>query len=320
VNDDAVENLLALGASQAQAVAALRRCGGSVERAASELLSLTAQRKVAQKERNTQGKYGQTTSGAFVDPDLVQQLVDMGVEETIAIEALKEMNNDLSAALNVVQAKRARAETTIEQEPLDDMSVAMLLSMDYEQCAAEAALRSAGGDVEQAIAILASGAAQESNQNDTTTSTESVTWQYEAKANEWTQFDSTATHAIEAAYTAWKGGTAGIATVEIPFGDSSLTVNVADMTYAGDVQAGTSRCLRRVFTTEKSVTAESSTNAGIAAEAGDAAAKAEAMHEARAVIERELGSCLRRGDMEDDMAGAALEEEEMLLQQYLSCI
>eukprot|EP00927_Polykrikos_kofoidii_P043827 TRINITY_DN37922_c0_g1_i1.p1 TRINITY_DN37922_c0_g1~~TRINITY_DN37922_c0_g1_i1.p1 ORF type:complete len:720 (-),score=166.96 TRINITY_DN37922_c0_g1_i1:166-2325(-) len=39
---------------------------------------------------------------------------------------------------------------------------------------------------------------------------------------------------------------------------------------------------------------------------------------AREVVERELGRCLRRGDLDDEVAGATLEDEETLLQQHLS--
>mmetsp|Transcript_3808 Transcript_3808/g.4773 ORF Transcript_3808/g.4773 Transcript_3808/m.4773 type:complete len:86 (-) Transcript_3808:171-428(-) len=68
-----------------------------------------------------------------------------------------------------------------------------------------------------------------------------------------------------------------------------------------------------------------------AREAADAAEKAEVEHaakrakkrmmaEAKELVERELGNCLRRAGLEDDLAGASLLEEETLLQQHLSCL
>ncbi|CAE7291451.1 Nub1, partial [Symbiodinium sp. CCMP2456] len=39
---------------------------------------------------------------------------------------------------------------------------------------------------------------------------------------------------------------------------------------------------------------------------------------ARALVERELGQCLTRADTEDDVAGAPLVEEQVLLQRYVS--
>merc|ERR1711994_1082551 len=40
-----------------------------------------------------------------------------------------------------------------------------------------------------------------------------------------------------------------------------------------------------------------------------------AYEEAREVIERELGGSLRRNDLDDELAGTTLEEEELLLKQ-----
>ncbi|CAE7291468.1 NUB1, partial [Symbiodinium sp. CCMP2456] len=151
VDETAVESLLTLGATRLQCVAALRRCEGSADRAADDLLAAASQRKAAKQERRAQREYGLTNAGVFVDPDSVRQIVSMGIDEAAAINALKQSNNDVMGALEEIQRKRARQEVLV-----DDLALASLLSMGFEQSAAEAALREVGGqDVEAACAKLA---------------------------------------------------------------------------------------------------------------------------------------------------------------------
>jgi len=230
VDEGAIETLqLGLGATRLQAVAALRRCEGSADRAADDLLAAASHRKAAQKERRAQRQFGQTVDGSFVDPDAVRQLLSMGVEAQAAVEALKTTNNDVMAALDSLQRKRARQ----DEAAVDELALATLLSMGFEQAAAQAALQSVGGqDVEAAAAKLAAPPEEEATPEDP-----------EAAAKKERE----------------------------------------------------------------------------AAAAARAAAEKEAADDAaRELVERELGQCLKRGDIEDEFAGAALVEEQTLLQRYLS--
>jgi len=253
VDETAIASLLSLGATRLQAVAALRRCEGSADRAADDILAASSQRKVAKQERRAQRQYGLTNSGVFVDPDAVRQMVSMGIDEAAALNALKQSNNDVMGALEEIQRKRHKQEV-----PVDDLALASLLSMGFEQSAAEAALREVGGeDVEAACAKLASAPA--------------------------------------------------------PAGAEASKVEEADMANAPAQTEGA--------TDERGVKAAAALLAvtAVAAAAGRVAAGEDAAYEAaRELVERELGQCLTRADTEDEVAGAPLVEEQVLLQRYVS--
>ncbi|CAE7642264.1 Nub1 [Symbiodinium sp. CCMP2592] len=255
VDETAVASLLSLGATRLQAVAALRRCEGSADRAADDILAASSQRKVAKQERRAQREYGLTNSGVFVDPDAVRQMVSMGIDETAALNALKQSNNDVMGALEEIQRKRLKQEVTV-----DDLALASLLSMGFEQSAAEAALREVGGeDVEAACAKLAAAPA--------------------------------------------------------PAGAETSKVDEANMANAPAQTEGA--------TDDRAVKAAAAllgiAAVAAAAKAGQVAAGKDAAYEAaRELVERELGQCLTRADTEDEVAGAPLVEEQVLLQRYVS--
>lgn len=212
VNEDAVNNLMLLGGTRAQATAALRRCEGDPNKAAEQLLASVAKRHAERRERATQRKFGQKTDGSFVDPDLVKQMVGMGLEDT---------------------------------GPLNELAIATLLSMGFEQAAVEGALRTHGGVEEALLALTA-------------------------------QVGTTACSPEIASENVAEGGSA----------------------------------------------AESSSNSSEAAAEPppevERPAKRLALDRARAIVERELGQCLRRDDADDEFSGATMEKEEVLLQEYLS--
>lgn len=255
VDNGAVDALLALGATRQQAVAALRRCGGHADNAGAELLAAAPRREAAQRERNEQRRLGQTQDGSFVDPDLVQQLTGMGLDRKAAVEALKKTNNDLAAALDAAQAEQQKA---AGDAPVDELALAQLISMGFDQEKSEAALRAVGsGGVEAAILKLTSMEVEEA--------------------------PSAAAEADKE-----EGGTGGKRSAE------------AD----ADAEAATRRKL-----------AQEEADRDVAKRKAE---QEQALDEAREVVERELGRCLRRGDLEDDIAGAWLEDEEALVQQHLS--
>jgi len=181
----------------------------------------------------------------------------MGIEETAAVKALQKCNNDVGLALDEVQRKRAKHDAdrqdASQATPLDDLAVATLLSMGFEQGLAEAALRDAGGDVEAAMLRLTTGASAPK--------------------------DESSKEVAEAA--------------------------AASQAAESDEDA-----------TRKKAEAEKAARKKAAIDAEKARQKA-VLDAARDLIERELGNCLRRADLEDDVAGATLEEEESLLQKYL---
>lgn len=254
VDAAAVDSLMTLGATRAQAVAALRRNGGSPDRAGADLLAAAPQREAATREREEQRKLGQTADGSYLDLRKVSQLTSMGIQKELAIAALKQANNDLDAALDAVQTQPASALLADErkakkQKPssktatagatsaqVDDLALATLLSMGFDPEGSQEALLAHNNNVEEAVA--------------------SLTTQQAA-----------------------------------PFPSADAESSSSDS--EGDEPP----------------------------KADDAsAARSAALDAAREVIERELGSCLRGRDLDDNTAGASFEQEEALLQEHLSCL
>lgn len=286
VNEDAIGNLLALGATRMQAVAALRRCGGSPDNAATELLSGAAQREAARKERDAQRKFGNTAGGDFVDPSCVMQLTGMGFEEKLAVAALKQTNNDLSAALDAVQTQprdvllgggKKPSNSPVVETPVDELSLATLMSMGFEQKAVEKALRTAAGNEEEALVALTAEQAC-------------------SKPSSVENLEATPEQSVPVPAPT----TADTSTAE-----SEQADNAANEAHAAAHAEAHARAVAEA-------------QAAAEAKAAEETAKRRRLDAARDVIERELGRCLRRGDVDDEVAGTTLEEEEALLQQYLS--
>lgn len=219
VNEASVSELMMLGTTRLQAVAALRRSGGVADRAAEQLMNALPQQKVSRQKREAQLALGQTADGSFVSQQCLEELIQMGATKQDALKALKQSNNDVERALRLLQ----------QEQTVDEVALAKLLSMGFEQEAAEAALR-VNSDVDAVMALPHDAAACSNSQ--------------------------------------------ALAKV-----DEALSPGTAVQQRTRD---------------------------------------SESLDAAREIVERELGRCLRRTDLDDDVAGATLEEEEALVQQYLS--
>mmetsp|Transcript_102556 Transcript_102556/g.290040 ORF Transcript_102556/g.290040 Transcript_102556/m.290040 type:complete len:632 (+) Transcript_102556:57-1952(+) len=255
VDDVAVTSLLLMGATRTQAVAALRRAEGNADRAAADWMDGEKQRSAAKKERDEQRHLGHTADGAYVDATRVGQLTSMGIDRKLAIEALRQANNDLEAALEAVQTQPAevllRKRHKTEEAPappVDEIALASMLSMGFDRTSAEEALRASSGDLEEAIGLASTGV----------------------------------TAAPDAA-------------TDVPA--------AAPHTSAAPASAASSAAVGSDAASEADAKEE---------ERGRAAA----YEEARELIEHELGGALRRTDLDEEVAGASLDEEELLLQQF----
>lgn len=349
VDEETVSTLLTMGASRAQAVAALRRCGGSPDRAAEDFLAAARHRQVARGERDAQRKLGQTVDGSYVDPDLVAQLEGMGIERDAAVAGLKKSNNDVAKALDVIQTQRREQDAASQQQqpPVDDLALASVLSLlgsDFPTQKAEAALRASGGDVEAAILMLTSGesvddgAQNEGSPAPGATSTPSASrdeavvaaapeggrpgaateaglkavWQFEQAADEWQNYPAEAAGVVEAAFQRWRRSDADPAlasssVVDVESGNWKYRVDLGAMRQVNIQNPNrTSRRVRRRLENPRDAAASE--------------AQAELEERARQVVERELGRCLRRDDLEDDIAGASLVDETFLVQKHLSSL
>jgi hypothetical protein len=271
VHEDDISNLLTLGASRLQAIAALRRSGGNADAAAEALLAGATQKGQQRVDREAARKFGKTADGSFVEPQCVAQLLSMGVEEKLAVAALKKAKNDVPSALDILQSepadvllgnKKPRVEPN-QQMPVDDLALATVVSMGFDAAVAEKALRASGGNVEDALMALT--------------------------------MDNTQTSAAPAT-------TDGTEYSELP----AASVEEEPAAESPGVTSGEAPELPAAATEGGNMTA--------------AEQKKQVLDHAREVVEQALGQCLRKSDLDDEVAGAELEMEEALLQQHLSSL
>ena len=159
VNPAAAATLVAMGATQRQAVAALRRAEGVPDKAAAMWLEDSQQKRAAGKRRAQQQKYGTTADGSFVEIETLDQLASMGFGKQLVVAALKQCNNDMEKTLvalstqsaeSLLGPSKARALRGADVR-VDDVALASLLSMGFERGTAEAALKACDNDVERAV-------------------------------------------------------------------------------------------------------------------------------------------------------------------------
>jgi len=301
VDEGAIEALmLNLGASRVQAIAALRRCGGSPDKAADALLSGATEREAAKRRREKQRKLGQCADGAFVDPERLTQMTNMGIEKELALAALKHANNDVSSALDAVQtqprdvllnrgskAKKAKTDESSQKAAVDEIALVSLMSMGFEKEQAENALRNTGDNVEEALMYITSSA--------------SSCMQEASKAASIQEEDGEHDDLAEALKL-------------------SVELSTNQESAAGDAEQEKNKAEQEEAERALAVETQAELDAKRKAEEERAAEEKAALDAAREVVERELGQCLKREDMDDELAGASLEDEEILVQQHLSSL
>lgn len=168
IDQESLGSLLLLGATRQQAVAAMRRCGGSVDRAADALLAAAPRREAEAREREAQRKLGHTADGSLLDVHMLEHLTGMGFDRKLASAALKQSNNDVAGALEALQTQSSEAllgKHAPKAEAVDEMALATLLSLGFEEKQVEKALRAVNNNVEEAImALTAQQAAAEAGE------------------------------------------------------------------------------------------------------------------------------------------------------------
>lgn len=283
--------------------------------------------------REAARKFGKTVDGSFVDPERVAQLSSMGIEEALAVAALRKSNNDLSGALDVYQAepadallggqKKPRLEPS-QDAPVDELALATLVSMSFDEAAAERALRTAGGNIDDALMALTMEQAQSPaiSQSCPAVDCTKVPAASDTKMPTSDAPEAPATPLAEtAAAPLAEAADAPAATPE----KVELQCSRAGCTRAPwNGQPGEACCrtcpasqgdkhgkdCERKFRLRK----KTSTTAT------EAEQKQRVLDQARDVVEHALGMCLRKSDIDDEAAGTELEEEEALLQQHLSSL
>ena len=108
INDMDLVKLESMGFTHKESRRALRFCSGNIDLAINHIYSKRDEAERKRKaeikraaDRRLQKKYGATKSGKFVDLTLLDQLLGMGVEKEIAIEALRQTDNAGEDTLNL---------------------------------------------------------------------------------------------------------------------------------------------------------------------------------------------------------------------------
>ena len=109
VADDALAEVVALGFTGKEARLALRAEAGNVANAVRHAQRAREERRRVAEEERTKAKkrreYGRTASGEWVNQGCVSTLVRMGFPEMYAVAALRQTDNDINAAVDVIQNK-----------------------------------------------------------------------------------------------------------------------------------------------------------------------------------------------------------------------
>mmetsp|Transcript_26527 Transcript_26527/g.87966 ORF Transcript_26527/g.87966 Transcript_26527/m.87966 type:complete len:672 (-) Transcript_26527:110-2125(-) len=303
VDVTALEGLLVLGASRVQAVAALRRCGGDVEQAAAALLAAAPRRELARMERTAQRKFGTTLDGSYVDSALVSQLTGMGFDEKAAVKALKRSNNDVGVALDLVQ------KSADSNAPVDELALCSLISLGFDQGRAERALREAGpGGFEQAHAKLTAEPALVEGARMCDKGHELIAYTRPADKSGSNICDECGREEILPPEEIRRCAVC----------DFDLCLQCYELRGTGSSKRPADQPAPEDGKTRRKIDKDADAAAAAARETAEAQERAR--EEAREVVWRELGRCLRRGDIEDEVAGVELHEEDALLQQHLSSL
>eukprot|EP00094_Tigriopus_californicus_P006775 TCALIF_06526-PA protein Name:"Similar to NUB1 NEDD8 ultimate buster 1 (Homo sapiens)" AED:0.17 eAED:0.17 QI:0/0.66/0.57/0.85/0.83/0.71/7/149/781 len=107
VSEDALSEVVALGYSEKEARLALRATKGNLAEAVTLAQNQREERRRVKEEeverKRKRQKFGKTQDGRFVNIGFVQTMVNMGIGEDFAVEALRQTNNSIEEAIAAVQ-------------------------------------------------------------------------------------------------------------------------------------------------------------------------------------------------------------------------
>eukprot|EP01084_Bolivina_argentea_P026908 50028_1 len=170
INDLDLVKLQSMGFHHLEARRGLRFSSGNVEQAINYIYNKRQDKEKKEREerkrleeRAIQRKYGHTQNGQFIDLNVMKQLMQMGVEEEIVIEALRQCNNHHQQTLNLCldpQQKEILSQTLFARHLNDKYlykieQILSVLGADHvTESRVRAALFLSYKDVEEAIRIL----------------------------------------------------------------------------------------------------------------------------------------------------------------------
>lgn len=162
VDDEKLSEVMALGYSALEARLGLRSGRGNVELAVNYILNKRKEKediykkeKEERQKRKEARKYGKTANGELLNVDYLQTLVAMGYSQDAAVRALRQANNNMSLAVQIIQDHPElltfAGPSTEESLNISDELVAQVASCGFDYAVARNALKKHKGQVNAAI-------------------------------------------------------------------------------------------------------------------------------------------------------------------------
>lgn len=165
VDPDLLAQLIGIGFAPREARLGLRACQGNVDRAAAFILKEQQEKaeikekvKKEREDRRLAKKYGNCANGEGLNMQNVNMLVDMSFPKAAAAEALKQTNNDVALAVELLQnhpelldTPDIVGKTTVE---VKDTDIAQLVALGFEPEMVKIALRKYNNNTARAVEDL----------------------------------------------------------------------------------------------------------------------------------------------------------------------
>ncbi|XP_033730373.1 NEDD8 ultimate buster 1-like, partial [Pecten maximus] len=164
VDGDKLTQVIQMGFKEREGRLALRVTNGNVEASVQYIMKKREEKKeIAEKveeerrKKKIQKRLGSTAKGDKVNVDTYEMLLSMGFRNGASAEALRQANNDLSLALEVLQNHPELLDLpdpSSSSVPITDDMLAQVISMGFESDMARNALQKHSGSIERAIEDL----------------------------------------------------------------------------------------------------------------------------------------------------------------------
>ncbi|CAH1788889.1 unnamed protein product [Owenia fusiformis] len=161
IDSDKMTELMTMGFTQHEARLGLRACQNNVTRAVAHITQKKQEKREIrekEKEERKQNKlakrFGKTAAGQMIDMTKYDQLVSMGFPKGACSEALKQSNNNLDLALQVLEEHPeylSLPDPPVEKIAIPDEMIAQVVSMGFDPQVARTALERFGLNVTSAL-------------------------------------------------------------------------------------------------------------------------------------------------------------------------
>lgn len=191
VDEEKLTQVMTMGFTQREARLGLRASAGNVDQAVQHIMQRKEEKKEISKKvkeerrkKNVQRSLGTTANNSKVNVDNYEMLINMGFGAGAAAEALRQANNDVSQALEVLEKHPeflSLPDPEHKKVTITDEMLAQVYSLGFEPEMAREALQKFSGSIQKAIDELirnggvvstSSGSSSESSSSSTGSSPE----------------------------------------------------------------------------------------------------------------------------------------------------